>query len=50
MNGFQIAVFIPMALAIFSMGRQAPKVVNVIGGVIIAVGFVANAVYCGLNL
>lgn len=50
MNGFQIAVFIPMALATLSMGRTASKATNVIGGAIIAVGFVANVVYCGLYL
>lgn len=50
MNGFQIAVFIPMAIAIVSMGRTASKATNVIGSIVIALGFVANAVYCGLYL
>ena len=50
MSGFQLALFAPMALAVLAMGRQAPKSVNVIGGVILVAGLVSNAVYCGLYL
>lgn len=47
MNGFQFAIFIPMAVAVLLMGRQAPKVVNFVGGLVLGLGFLANALYCG---
>ena len=46
MSGFQLALFVPMAVAAVSMGRESAPIVNVLGALILVVGLIANVVYC----
>lgn len=46
MSGFQLALFVPMAVAVVSMGRESAPIVNVLGALILIVGLIANVVYC----
>lgn len=46
MSGFQLALFVPMAIAVVSMGRESAQIVNVLGALILVVGLIANVVYC----
>lgn len=46
MSGFQLALFVPMAVAVVSMGRESAPIVNVLGVLILVVGLIANVVYC----
>ena len=46
MSGFHLALFVPMAIAVVSMGRNSAPIVNMLGALILVVGLIANVVYC----